>query len=285
MELNYAKYFCGEDGYCLDYDKAEIAILPVPYDGTSTWIKGADKGPEALIEASGTLEMLDIESRTDVSKRGIYTCQPVAENSSPEAMSQAVEDAMNKLIEDKKFPVLVGGEHSVSIGAFRAMAKHHDDITFLQFDAHADLRESYEGSTHNHACAMYQAKQEGQIVQVGIRSMCEEESVYVEAEKMFFRYQVRQNPNWQADVLKQLTSKVYITIDLDVFDPSIMPSTGTPEPDGLLYYEVLSLIRKVAAQCEVVGLDVVELCPNADNKGPDFLSAKLIYQILTAVKG
>ncbi|MFV0290036.1 MAG: agmatinase [Mangrovibacterium sp.] len=285
MELDFSKYFCGEDGHCLDYHEAEIAILPVPYDGTSTWIKGADKGPEALIEASGTLEMLDIETRKDVSKRGIYTCEAVTENSSPEAMSEAVEAAMTQLLVDGKFPVLIGGEHSVSIGAFRAIAKHHDDVTILQFDAHADLRESYEGSTHNHACAMYQAKQVAPIVQVGIRSMCEEESVHAEVNRMFYRYQIRQNSNWQDDVLKQLTKKVYITIDLDVFDPSIMPSTGTPEPDGLLYYDVLSLIRKIADKFEVVGLDVVELCPNPMSKGSDFLAAKLIYQILTSVKG
>ncbi|MFV0554321.1 MAG: agmatinase [Mangrovibacterium sp.] len=283
--MDYTKHFCGEDGLCLDYDKAEIAILPVPYDGTSTWIKGADKGPAALIDASGALEMLDIESRIDVSKRGIYTCEAVTEDATPESMSDAVEKAMTKLLHDDKFPVLIGGEHSVSIGAFRAMAKHHGEVTFLQFDAHADLRDSYEGSTHNHACAMYQAKQYGKIVQVGIRSMCEEESGEVDPATMFFRYQIRQNPNWQADVLKQLTGKVYITIDLDVFDPSIMPSTGTPEPDGLLYYDVLSLIRQVAAQHEVVGLDVVELCPNAERRASDFLAAKLIYQILTAVKG
>lgn len=283
MELDYAKYFCGEDGSCHDYDKAAIAILPVPYDGTSTWIKGSDKGPAALIEASGTLEMLDIETRSDVSKKGIFTLEPVLEAETPERMSEAVEVAITQILNDKKFPVLVGGEHSVSIGAFRAMAKQYEDVTFLQFDAHADLRPAYEGSTHNHACAMYQAKQEAPIVQVGIRSMCEEESVYADADRVFFRYQIRENENWQDDVIKQLSKRVYITIDLDVFDPSIMPSTGTPEPDGLLYYEVLSLIRKVAAKCEVVGLDVVELCPNANNKGPDFLAAKLIYQILTAV--
>lgn len=281
--MNYSKHFCGEDGLCLDYDKAKIAILPVPYDGTSTWIKGADKGPAALIDASGALEMLDIESRTDVSKQGIFTLDAVQENSTPEAMSDAVEQAMSQLLHDGKFPVLIGGEHSVSIGAFRAMAKHYGEVTFLQFDAHADLRPSYEGSAFNHACAMYQAKQYGKIVQVGIRSMCEEESVHAKDQRMFFRYQIRQKPNWQAEVLKQLSRKVYITIDLDVFDPSIMPSTGTPEPDGLLYHEVLSMIRQVAAQHEVVGLDVVELCPNANNKAPDFLAAKLIYQILTAV--
>ena len=281
--MDYSKYFCGEDGYCLDYPKAAIAILPVPYDGTSTWIKGADKGPAALIEASGTLEMHDIETGTDVSKKGIYTMSPVTESNSPEMMSKAVELAMEGLLEDKKFPVLIGGEHSVSVGAINAIAKQYPNVTILQFDAHADLRKTYEGSEYNHACAMHKAMEVAPIVQVGIRSMCEEESVFVKPEKMFFRYQLRQNPAWQKDVLNQLSKDVYITIDLDVFDPSIMPSTGTPEPDGLLYHDVLSMIKLVANQCNIIGIDVVELCPNKSNKAPDFLAAKLVYQILSEV--
>ena len=281
--MDYTKYFCGEDGYCLDYDKAAIVILPVPYDGTSTWIKGSDKGPAALIEASGTLEMLDIETGTDVSEKGIYTMDPVLENRTPEKMSESVEQAFIKILDDNKFPVLIGGEHSVSIGAFKAIAKRHEHITFLQFDAHADLRKSYEGSEYNHACAMHQAKKSAPIVQVGIRSMCEGESIYIEDKKMFFRYQIRQNINWQNDVLQQLSKNVYITIDLDVFDPSIMPSTGTPEPDGLLYHEVLLMIREVARHCNIVGFDVVELCPNEQNKAPDFMAAKLVYQILSEI--
>ncbi|MGQ1783586.1 MULTISPECIES: agmatinase [unclassified Saccharicrinis] len=281
--MDYTKYFCGEDGYCLDYKKAAIALLPVPYDGTSTWIKGADKGPEAIIEASGTLEMLDIETMTDVSKKGIFTMPAVTNNGTPEDMSLSVEHAITKILNDGKFPVLVGGEHSVSIGAFNAIANHYKDVTILQFDAHADLRKSYEGSAYNHACAMYKAKEVAPIVQVGIRSMCEDESIYVDAEKMFFRHQLRKNKNWQKDVLKQMSKNVYITIDLDVFDPSIMPSTGTPEPDGLLYYDVLSMVKTVAEGFNIVGFDIVELCPNEKNKAPDFLAAKLIYQILSLI--
>lgn len=281
--MDYTKYFCGEDGYCLDYDKAAIAILPVPYDGTSTWIKGSDKGPAALIEASGTLEMLDIETGTDVSTKGIYTLPSVQKDESPESMSKAVEQEITNLLKDNKFPVVVGGEHSVSIGAFKAMAKKHKDLSILQFDAHADLRKTYEGSSFNHACAMHQAQQLAPVVQVGIRSMCQEESEYVVDERMFFRYQIRQDSEWQKKVLQELRKDVYITIDLDVFDPSIMPSTGTPEPDGLLYHDVLSMIKKVARQCNIVGFDVVELCPNEHNKAPDFLAAKLIYQILSEV--
>lgn len=279
----FSKYFCGEDGCCLDYERAQIALLPVPYDGTSTWLKGADQGPQAIIEASGTLEMYDIPTRTDVSKRGIYTLPLLKENTSAESMSVAVEQQIRKIISDGKFPVTIGGEHSVSIGAFRAMAAHYSELSILQLDAHADLRPSYEGTAYNHACAMYKAREVAPIVQVGIRSMCEEESVFVDSESMFFRQQLRSDKNWEKKALKQLKKSVYITIDLDVFDPSIMPSTGTPEPDGLLYHEVFSFIQKVSEKHTIVGFDVVELCPTALSKAPDFLAAKLIYQLLSFI--
>lgn len=283
MSIDYSKHFCGEDGYCLDYNKAKIVILPVPYDGTSTWIKGSDKGPEAIIEASGTLEMYDIETEFDVSKKGIFTLSPVSEKSSPEQMAMAVEETINEQFKNNKFSVLIGGEHSVSIGAFKAFADKYNDLTILQLDAHADLRSKYEGSEYNHACAMYKAQEYAPIVQVGIRSMCEEEKVYVDADRMFFRHQMRKNENWKKNVLKKLSKNVYLTIDLDVFDNSIMPSTGTPEPDGLLFNDVIELVTAVSQKVNIVGFDVVELCPNKDNKAPDYLAAKLIYRILSII--
>lgn len=283
MSTDFSKHFCGEDGYCLDYDKAKIVILPIPYDGTSTWIKGADKGPEAIIEASGTLEMYDIETEADVSKKGVYTLAPVTENSSPELMALAVDDAVSKEIKNNKISVLIGGEHSVSIGAFKAYSQKYDDLTILQLDAHADLRPSYEGSEYNHACAMYKARGFAPIVQVGIRSMCEDEKAFVDEDRMFFRHQIRENKNWKTDVLKKLSKNVYLTIDLDVFDTSIMPSTGTPEPDGLLFNDVMELVKAVSGKVNIVGFDVVELCPNKENKAPDYLAAKLIYKILSII--
>lgn len=281
--MNFSNYFCGEDGYCLDYDKAKIAILPVPYDGTSTWIKGSDKGPKALIEASGAMEMYDIPTGTDVSKQGIFTMPAVTESCSPSKMVNAVEQAVSKLIADNKFPLLVGGEHSVSIGAFRAMAKEYKDLTILQFDAHADLRPSYEGSEYNHACALFKAREVADVVQIGIRSICEEEIEFIDSKRIFFREQVRSDKRWEESAIEQLSSDVYITIDLDVFDPSIMPSTGTPEPDGLLYHDVLSFINRVNSKHRIVGLDIVELCPNSADRAPDFLAAKLSYQILSLI--
>ncbi len=276
---NYGDF---EDKYT-DYRTAEIAILPVPYDGTSTWIKGADKGPEALLDASFNMEFYDIETGTEVYKKGIATLAPVTEDSTPEAMSDEVERRMDAIIKDGKFPVMIGGEHSVSIGAIRAIAKNYEEFTVLQLDAHSDMRDTYEGSTHNHACIMARAKEIAtNVTQVGIRSTWPaEEGHNIDPERIFYAYKIKEESGWEEKVSKQLCKNVYITIDLDVLDPAIMPSTGTPEPDGLSYRQVLNLLKRVIAEHNVIGLDVVELCPNEINKAPDFLASKLIYQFLS----
>ena len=276
---NYGDF---EDKYT-DYRTAEIAILPVPYDGTSTWIKGADKGPEALLDASFNMEFYDIETGTEVYKKGIATLAPVTEDSTPEAMSDEVERRMDAIIKDGKFPVMIGGEHSVSIGAIRAIAKNYEEFTVLQLDAHSDMRDTYEGSTHNHACIMARAKEIAtNVTQVGIRSTWPaEEGHNIDPERIFYAYKIKEESGWEEKVSKQLCKNVYITIDLDVLDPAIMPSTGTPEPDGLSYRQVLNLLKRIIAEHNVIGLDVVELCPNEINKAPDFLASKLIYQFLS----
>ena len=264
------------------YQSAAIAILPVPYDGTSTWIKGADLGPKALLEASYNLEFYDIETRTEVYKRGIATLEPVTEAASPEAMADAVERRMEQILLDGKFPVLIGGEHSVSIGAFRAMARRYPNLSILQLDAHSDMRDEYEGSPCNHACVMARAKElTPHITQVGIRSSAREEQHNICPDRTFYAHDIVGQEGWQERVSKQLTDAVYVTIDLDVLDPAYMPSTGTPEPGGLSYREVITLLRRVIKEHRVVGLDVVELCPNPTAKASDFLAAKLIYQFLS----
>lgn len=264
------------------YESAAIAILPVPYDGTSTWIKGADRGPEALLDASYNLEFYDIETESEVYKQGIATLDPVVESSSPEAMSEEVERRMERILDDGKFPVLIGGEHSVSIGAFRAMARRYPNISILQLDAHSDMRDEYEGSPCNHACVMARAKElTPNITQVGIRSTAREELHNIDPERTFYAHRIAEDSGWMERVSSQLGEEVYITIDLDVLDPSVLPSTGTPEPGGLSYREVISLLRRIIEQHRVVGLDVVELCPNPSAKASDFLAAKLIYQFLS----
>lgn len=263
------------------YENSEIAILPVPYDGTSTWIKGADKGPDAIIEASENMELYDIETESEVYRKGIATLEPVSEASSPESMASEVERRMDAILNDRKFPVLIGGEHSVSIGAFKAMKKHYENFSVLQLDAHSDMRDSYEGSTHNHACVMARAKESATVMQVGIRSSCTEEKKNIERERIIYAHERIDSETWMYEVSQKLNDNVYITIDLDVFDPAIMPSTGTPEPDGLQYREVVNLIQLINARHNIIGLDIVELCPNDNNKAPNFLAAKLIYQILS----
>ncbi|EAY25698.1 agmatinase [Microscilla marina] len=266
-------------------ENAQIVILPIPYDKTSTWIKGADKGPQAILEASYNMEFYDIETQTEVYKRGIYTAPPVTENASPEQMVTAVKTATTQYLEQGKFVVPIGGEHSVSIGAIQAFAQKFDNLTVLQIDAHTDLRPTYLGSANNHACVMARAREVANIVQVGIRSMDSSELPYVEAHRIFYAHDIvrsrGKSAQWQYEVVDQLTDNVYVTIDLDGFDPSVVPSTGTPEPGGLWYYEVLDLLKKVNENANIVGFDVVELCPNPHSKASDFLAAKLIYQLLS----
>jgi agmatinase len=262
-------------------DGAQIVIIPVPYDQTSTWIKGADKGPAAIMAASANLELYDIETDTEVYKKGIYTDKVVQVGLSPQEMVEAVRQRVRHYIDKAKFAVVIGGEHSVSIGAIRAQTENNSDMTVLQLDAHADLREEYNGSKYNHACVMARVRESCPIVQVGIRSMDASEKAYLEPAKVFFAKDIYKQTNWISKAISKLSEKVYVTIDIDVFDPSIMPSTGTPEPGGLLWYEVLNLLRAVFEQRDVIGFDVVELCPNEDNKAPDFLAAKLIYRLLS----
>ncbi len=271
------------DGQYTDYDKSQVAILPVPYDGTSTWIKGADRGPQALLEASFNLEFYDIETKTEVYRKGIATLPPVTEGKSPESMAEEVERRMDVLFDDGKFPVVIGGEHSVSIGAIRSAAKRYPGMSVLQLDAHTDMRDIYEGSTYNHACVMARAKEvAGNVVQVGIRSTCmAEEGQNIVEDNVFHAHVLKRRSDWVGEVLNRLAPEVYVTIDLDVLDPAFMPSTGTPEPDGLSYRDVLDLLKAVADEHHVVGFDIVELCPNEVNKAPDFLAAKLLYQFLS----
>ncbi|HOU27384.1 MAG TPA: agmatinase [Paludibacteraceae bacterium] len=273
--------FAGVPDQYAVYETAKIVVLPVPYDETSSWIKGSDKGPEALLDASVALEWYDIETQTQVYKKGISTALPITEKSSPELLCNAVQERVTTYLKDGKFPVTIGGNHTVSIGAIRAAASQYADLTILQMDAHSDLRPSYEGSQLNHACVMYQASQLCPITQVGIRSMCEEELGLFKEDRIFYAHAIAGQTDWQQKALQTLSKNVYLTIVLDVFDPSVLPSTGTPEPGGLRYYEVLHFLRSVFAQYNVVGFDVVELCPNPNERASDFLAARLMYQLMT----
>jgi agmatinase len=262
-------------------DNSSIVIVPVPYDGTSTWIKGADKGPDAIIEASANMELYDIETDSQVYRKGIFTDSPVRDMSFPEDVAEALESIVRYHTEDGKFVVVIGGEHSISIGPVKAQARNHDDLSVLQLDAHSDLRDQYNGSKYSHACVMARIAEICPFLQVGIRSMDASEKERMDKKRLFLAEDILNDKNWIKKVIPKLSKTTYITIDLDVFDPSIMPSTGTPEPGGLYWYEVLSLLKAVSENTDIVGFDVVELCPDNRNKAPNFLAAKLIYKLLS----
>lgn len=262
-------------------ENASIVLLPVPYDGTSTWQKGADKGPEAFLSASENMELYDIETDEEVYRKGIYLADALTENSSPEEMVEAVYSETKSYISKKKFVTIFGGEHSISIGTIRAFNESFDDLTVLQLDAHADLRMTYEGSACNHACALHEASKTTNLIQVGIRSMDIAEKKWMNFDQTWFAQEMEEEEYWQDAVIDQMTENVFITIDLDCFDPSILPSTGTPEPGGLKWYETLAFLRRTFTEKNVVGFDIVELCPNDVDKSSDFLAAKLYYKMLS----
>ena len=263
------------------WENAGIVIVPVAYDGTSTWMKGADHGPAAICEASANMELYDIETDSEVYKKGIFTEGAIGGEISTSGMIEAVHEVVRYHLENDKFTVVIGGEHSVSIGSIHAHVERYPDLTVLQLDAHADLRDEYNGSKFNHACVMARAKELCPIVQVGIRSMDSSEKKRMDRPNIFFAEELHSATDWIKKVVSRLSANVYVTVDLDVLDPSAMPSTGTPEPGGLSWYSVLGLLKAVNENRNIVGFDVVELCPDERNKAPDFLAAKLIYKTLS----
>jgi agmatinase len=262
---------------------SKIVILPVPFDLTTTYQSGADKGPSALIEASRNMELYDIETNSTVYQKGIHTADPI-EASSCQEMQQLVYHKIKELLSQGKFVVTLGGEHSISYAPIKAHAEKHPGISILQIDAHADLQEAYEGNPWSHASVMARVREIpdiSSIVAVAIRSMSQEEALVVDKKRTFFAHEIDQNGAWIDQVIDLLSDKVYITFDLDGFDSSLMPSTGTPEPGGLSWNQATALLKRVAEKKQIVGFDVVEQSPSPHNVAPDYLAAKLVYKILS----
>ena len=276
----YGRTFLGLDE-APDFEKAEVVLQSVPYDGTSTWGKGADRGFEAFLDAAENMELYDIETDSEVYRKGIFLPEAVTEDSSPEAMSEATYRRAKKLIESGKFPTFFGGEHSISIGIIKAFYEHYANLSVLQLDAHTDLRPQYGGTPYNHACALHDASRHTSLVQVGIRSMDASEREWLNRDRCFFAEAMHGNTQWMDDAIAKLSGPVYITLDLDVLDPSIMPATGTPEPGGLDWNRTIQFLNKVFSAHPVVGFDIVELAPIPDFAAPDFLAAKLYYKMLS----
>lgn len=262
------------------YDSAKVAVVPVPFDLTTSWMSGTAEGPRALIEASGYLELYDIETRSEVYLKGIFTDKDVKAKDSDE-LNKNVYERVRKHVEAGKFVVTLGGEHSISFGAAKAHIEKYSDLSILHFDAHTDRREEFEDNRFSHACTLRRISElNDDIVSVGIRSLDVSELQYLDEKKVFYAENIFHSMDWTEQVLALLRPNVYITFDLDVFDPAIMPSTGTPEPGGLYWYQVLHVLKMVARAHNLVGFDLVELSPTG-NKAPDFLAAKLIYKMLS----
>lgn len=259
-----------------NYEEAKVVVFPVPYNSTTYWKSGTKDGPQALIEASRHIELYDLETKRNLADAGIFTL-PFLEPSknSPKETMERIEKVVEQIIKDGKIPVMLGGEHSVTFGAVSAFAKQNKDFSVLQFDAHSDLRDEFEGTKYHHACVMKRVKDLGvSITQVGIRSMSEGEK----ADNIFLAPEIPVDK-----IVSSLKDNIYLTFDLDALDPSIMPATGTPEPGGLGWYEVLNLIKEVAKKKNIIGADVVELDPIPGLSAPDFLAAKLTYKIISYI--
>jgi agmatinase len=266
-----------------EYKKSRFVILPVPFDKTSTWIKGTDRGPDSVIDASRNLELYDMETDSEVYKRGIHTTKAICSSDSL-SMIKKVYQAVKKCHQDGKFVVILGGEHTVALGGIKAWVEHTKTLSVLQLDAHTDMRDIYDNNRYSHACVMARAKELTQhIVAVGVRSSDSSELKNIDKDNTFTADIVHSSKNWVKRVIRRLTGTVYVTIDLDVLDPGVMPSTGAPEPGGLTWYQITKLLRAVAVEKNVVGFDVVELCPS-DNRAPDFLAAKLVYKFLSYIQ-
>lgn len=263
------------------FEAAKILLQSIPYDGTSTWGKGSDRGFKAFLNAAENMEVYDFETDSEVYKKGVHIIDPILEDSSPEAVFEAVYKNTKELLKTDKFLTFFGGEHSISIGIIKAFYEAHPDITILQIDAHADLRPQYHGSPYNHACAVHDASRNTNLIQVGIRSMDRSELEYLDRDKCYFAEEIYGKTAWMDDSISKMTENVYITFDLDALDPSIMPSTGTPEPGGLDWNTTIRYLRKVFTQKNVLGFDIVELAPIDDLNAPDFLTAKLYYKMLS----
>ena len=276
--------FCALPEELSRYEDARVVVIPIPYEATTSYISGTKRGPGAIIQASRNMETFDIGLEKDICEVGICTLDEVAPVlSSPEDMIQAVEEVVSQILDDNKFPLILGGEHSITAGAVRAFSKKRGDFSVIQFDAHLDLRDSYEGTPYSHACVMRRIHDLGiDFVQVGIRSACREEYEFARSKELAFYspQEIRKSTGKLSDTLRCLKEHVYITFDVDALDASIMSSTGTPEPGGLSWEEAIEVLGMIADTKRIIGCDVVELSPNPASVACDFTAAKLAYKML-----
>jgi len=271
-----------------DFDSSEILVLPVSYEGTVSYGTGTGKGAAAIIDASRNLELYDEETDTEVFKLGINTLADFAPRETPEQMMNDLYEHSKNLLKTHKFLCTIGGEHSISAPIIQAHSEKFHNLSVLQIDAHADLRDEYDGTKHSHASVMARVVKDLRIpsVQIGIRSISADEMRSLAdglPTKLFWAKDIVRNSEWIEPAVNSLSENVYLTIDIDGLDPSIMPTTGTPEPGGLDWYEVLELIKTVTEKKRIVGMDLVEFSHVEGQSAPAFLCAKLIYKVLSYI--
>ncbi len=261
------------------YEDSDLVILQAPYQGDVSWLEGTDKGPGAIIDASLELEHFSTYLKARISEKVKIHTQGIlaVKERKPEDMIKIVQKEVSRILEDGKKFALLGGDHSVSIGAINEIAKKEEEFSILHIDAHGDLRDEYLGSKYNHACVMRRAREKTKkTVSVGVRSYCFEEKELIEKEKI----NIYGTDFKIEEILDKLTKKVYITIDLDGFDPSEVPAVGTPQPGGLSWNQGIELIREVSKKKEIISFDIVELSPLEENKISDFFATKLLYNTI-----
>ena len=283
MEI-YRQNFLGIGPPHSDLETARAVVLPVPYDRTATYGKETARGPAALIAASCNLELYDEELGYETYTAGIHTAGAVSGNKdAPEKMVRAVESSVGKYLDMGKFVVTVGGEHSITAGAVYAHHRLHPALSVVQLDAHGDMRNEYEGSEHNHACVMRRIRERRiPSVAIGIRSVCREEVDYLSENPstIISGRRVAEGRDWFDEAIAATGPEVYVTVDMDYFDPSRVPATGTPEPGGGDWYSTLAFLRTLSRRRKIVGFDIMELAPIAGQPASDFLAAKLLYRLL-----
>ncbi|MBA7663361.1 N(1)-aminopropylagmatine ureohydrolase [subsurface metagenome] len=266
-----------------DWENSRVVVLPVPYDSTTDWRSGARDGPWAIIDASRYLELYDLELKREIYQVGIHTLPEIQPDmTGPENMTQRVYQVARELLDKNKMVLMLGGEHSLTLGMVKAYRERHEALSVLQLDAHADLRDTYLGTRFSHATVMRRVCELCPIVPVGIRSLSEEEHRFIDEAgiKPVYAEDLISTGDSIKRIIATLSSEVYITIDLDVLDPSIMSAVGTPEPGGIGWYELLNLLREVARSKRIVGFDLVELCPDEGPRSCAFLAAKLAYKLI-----
>jgi agmatinase len=267
-----------------EYETAKVIVLPVPYDSTATYKTGSREGPYAIINASRNIELYSYELRTDISKIGVYTLPSMSPDlSSPENMLKSIKKEVGIILQDNKIPLLLGGDHTITIGALQAFKEQNKDLSVIQFDAHSDSRTELFGSKYMHATVIARARElYTSLIQVGIRSIDSNSAIEADPEKTLFIDDIRKMGVDDAthNIVDSTKDSVYLTIDLDVLDPSEMPSVGTPEPDGLRFHELMQIIKGLGERKKLIGLDITELCPIPYLHAPDYLAAKLIYLTL-----